>query len=90
LVLQMFMSVDGYIESAGGVGAAFALRPREFRHEQGFWQAAEHGPASRAAGIAYAGTMNRLPRTVVSTTMRGDPGWNATLDPATWPAPSSG
>jgi hypothetical protein len=61
-----------------------------FAMNKDFWQAAEHDPASPAAGIAYAGTMNRLPRTVVSTTMRGDPGWNATLDPATWPAPSRG
>lgn len=50
-----------------------------FLFNKAFWSAAETDPASPAAGIAYAGTMNRLPKSVVSTTLTGDPGWNATL-----------
>jgi len=49
-----------------------------FLFNKAFWSAAETDPASPAAGIAYAGTMNSLPKTVVSTTLTGDPGWNAT------------
>ena len=50
-----------------------------FLFNKAFWSAAETDPRSPAAGIAYAATMNRLPKTVVSTTLTGDPGWNATL-----------
>lgn len=50
-----------------------------FLFNKGFWSAADTDPASPAAGIAYASTMNRLPKTVVSRTLRGDPGWNAAL-----------
>lgn len=50
-----------------------------FLFNKAFWSAAETDPKSPAAGIAYAGTMNRLPKTVFSTTLAGDPGWNATL-----------
>jgi dihydrofolate reductase len=50
-----------------------------FLFNKGFWSAAETDPKSPAAGIAYAGTMNRLPKTVFSTTLTGDPGWNAKL-----------
>jgi dihydrofolate reductase len=50
-----------------------------FLFNKAFWSAAETDPASPAAGIAYAGTMNRLPKTVFSRTLAGDPGWNATL-----------
>ena len=50
-----------------------------FLFNKGFWSAAETDPSSPAAGISYAGTMNRLPKTVVSRTLSGDPGWNATL-----------
>ena len=35
--------------------------------------------SSPAAGIAHAGAMNRLPKTVFSTTLHGDPGWNGTV-----------
>ncbi|HET7879490.1 MAG TPA: dihydrofolate reductase family protein, partial [Acetobacteraceae bacterium] len=44
-----------------------------------FWSAAETDPQSPAASIPHAATMNRLPKTVVSTTLAGYPGWNATL-----------
>jgi dihydrofolate reductase len=50
-----------------------------FLFNKGFWSAADTDPKSPAAGIAYAGTMNRLPKTVFSTTLTGDPGWNAAL-----------
>jgi dihydrofolate reductase len=50
-----------------------------FLFNKGFWSAAETDPKSPAAGIAYAGTMNRLPKTVFSRTLAGEPGWNATL-----------
>ncbi|HEV7367743.1 dihydrofolate reductase family protein [Arenibaculum sp.] len=50
-----------------------------FLFNKGFWSAADTDPDSPAAGIAYAGTMNRLPKTVFSRTLDGDPGWNATL-----------
>ena len=50
-----------------------------FLFNKAFWSAADTDPGSPAAGISYAGTMNRLPKTVFSTTLSGDPGWNATL-----------
>lgn len=50
-----------------------------FLFNKAFWSAAETDPTSPAAGVAYAGTMNRLPKTVFSRTLAGDPGWNATL-----------
>ena len=50
-----------------------------FLFNKGFWSAAETDPSSPAAGISYAGTMNRLPKTVFSRTLSGDPGWNGTL-----------
>jgi dihydrofolate reductase len=50
-----------------------------FLFNKAFWSAAETDPASPAAGISYAGTMNRLPKTVFSRTLAGDPGWNGTL-----------
>src|SRR5690606_4083873 len=50
-----------------------------FLFNKAFWSAAETDPDSPAAGITHAGTMNRLPKTVFSTTMTGDPGWNAVL-----------
>lgn len=50
-----------------------------FLFNKGFWSPAETDPNSPAAGIAHAPIMNRLPKTVVSTTLSGDPGWNASL-----------
>ncbi len=50
-----------------------------FLFNKGFWTLADTDPSSPAAGIAHAVTMNRLPKTVVSTTLEGDPGWNGTL-----------
>lgn len=50
-----------------------------FLFNKDFWTKAETDPTSPAAGIAYAGIMNRLPKTVFSTTLVGDPGWNGQL-----------
>ena len=50
-----------------------------FAFNKDFWSAAETDPASIAAGISYAGTMNALPKTVVSRTLSGDPGWNGRI-----------
>jgi dihydrofolate reductase len=52
---------------------------KNFLFNKAFWSVADTDPHSPAAGIAYAGLMNRLPKTVFSTTLTGDPGWNATL-----------
>lgn len=47
-----------------------------FAFNKDFWSAAETDPDSVAAGISYAAQMNALPKTVVSRTLTGDPGWN--------------
>jgi dihydrofolate reductase len=52
---------------------------RNFLFNREFWTPAETDPNSIAASISYAGTMNRMPKTVFSTTLEGEPGWNATL-----------
>jgi dihydrofolate reductase len=50
-----------------------------FLFNKGFWSAAETDRDSVAAGISYAPLMNALPKTVVSRTLSGEPGWNARL-----------
>ncbi len=50
-----------------------------FQFNKGFWSAAETDPNSAAASISYAGTMNALPKTVLSRTLAGDPGWNGRI-----------
>src|SRR5882762_10247864 len=50
-----------------------------FLLNKGFWEPAASDPSSPAASIAHAGTMNKLPKTVFSTTLTGHPGWNATV-----------
>ena len=50
-----------------------------FLFNKGFWAPAATDPTSPAAGISHAATMNRLPKTVVSRTLTGDPGWNGTV-----------
>ncbi|WP_448950217.1 dihydrofolate reductase family protein [Labrys neptuniae] len=50
-----------------------------FLFNKDFWSPAETDPASPAAGIPHARVMNRLPKTVVSSTLSGDPGWNGSL-----------
>jgi dihydrofolate reductase len=67
--------------SGYGLGRAAHLLygHKNFLFNKGFWSQAETDPNSPAAGISYAGTMNRLPKTVFSKTLSGDPGWNGTL-----------
>jgi dihydrofolate reductase len=50
-----------------------------FLFNRDFWSAAETDPDSPAAAISHAPAMNRLPKTVISRTLSGNPGWNATL-----------
>jgi len=50
-----------------------------FLFNKEFWSAAETDPSSAAAGVPHAATMNRLPKTVFSRTLTGDPGWNGTV-----------
>jgi dihydrofolate reductase len=50
-----------------------------FLFNKGFWSPAETDPTSPAAGISYAARMNALPKTVVSRTLTGEPGWNARI-----------
>lgn len=44
-----------------------------------FWEPGATDPSSPAAGMSETPIMNRLPKTVISGTLTGDPGWNATL-----------
>jgi dihydrofolate reductase len=52
---------------------------KNFEFNRGFWQPAETDPDSPAAQVGHADPMNALPKTVVSTTLSGDPGWNGTV-----------
>jgi dihydrofolate reductase len=94
LVLAMFTSLDGYVAGPNGelmpppwsaeVGEAWAdhnlksaghliYGRANFEFNKGHWTS----PA--AAGQLETETMNRLPKTVVSRTLSGDPGWNAAV-----------
>ena len=94
LVLAMFMSLDGYIAGPNGefvpppwsaqVGEVWAKHNltnaghliygrTNFEFNKSFWT------STAAAGQAESETMNRLPKTVVSRTLSGDPGWNGNL-----------
>jgi dihydrofolate reductase len=57
----------------------FVYGRKNFLFNKGFWGAAETDPTSPAAGISYAAQMNRTPKTVISKTLAGDPGWNGTV-----------
>lgn len=50
-----------------------------FQFNKGFWGPAATDPGSVAASISYAETMNALPKTVLSQTLTGDPGWNGRI-----------
>lgn len=50
-----------------------------FIFNRDFWTQAETDPDSQAAGISHSAIMNKLPKTVVSRTLTGDPGWRGTL-----------
>jgi dihydrofolate reductase len=92
LVLAMFMSLDGYVASPNGefvpppwsaeVGEAWSghnlknaghliYGRANFEFNKAYWTS----PA--AAGQGETEAMNRLPKTVVSRSLSGDPGWNA-------------
>jgi dihydrofolate reductase len=94
LVLAIFLSLDGYIEGPGGefVAPPWSAEVAErwadhnlanaghliygrvnFEFNKGFWTS----PA--AAEMAQTEIMNRLPKTVVSRTLSGDPGWNGVV-----------
>ena len=94
LVLAMFVSLDGYIEGPHGkivpppwsaevqdkwadhnlANAGHLLYGRvNFQFNKNYWTS----PA--AAKQAETATMNRLPKTVLSRTLAGDPGWNGSL-----------
>jgi dihydrofolate reductase len=50
-----------------------------FLFNKGFWEPAATDPNSPAASVPHAADMNRLPKTVASRTLSGDPGWNGKL-----------
>ncbi len=50
-----------------------------FEFNRGFWSPAENRSDSPAAQSPHAAVMNALPKTVVSTTLSGDPGWNGRI-----------
>ena len=101
LILAMFTSLDGYIAGPNGefvpppwsaeVAQAWAddnlkraghliYGRANFEFNKGHWTS----PA--AAGQPQTETMNRLPKTVVSASLAGDPGWNATTVNGNLPA----
>jgi|SRR6185312_10462412 len=92
LVLAMFMSLDGYVAGPNGeftpppwsaeVGEAWSdhnlknaahliYGRANFEFNRAYWTS----PA--AVGESQTEVMNRLPKTVVSRSLTGDPGWNA-------------
>ena len=92
LVLAMFMSLDGYVAGPNGefapppwsaeVGEAWVdhnlknaghviYGRANFEFNKAYWTSAA------AAGQPETEAMNRLPKTVVSRSLSGDPGWNA-------------
>jgi len=94
LILAMFTSVDGYIEGPSGefvpppwsaeVGQAWS--EHNLTHAShliygrvNFQFNKEHWTSPAATGQPETATMNRLPKTVVSRTLSGDPGWTASL-----------
>jgi dihydrofolate reductase len=50
-----------------------------YEFNRDFWVQAETDPESDAAAHSYAKAMNTAPKTMVSRTRSGDPGWNGTL-----------
>jgi dihydrofolate reductase len=50
-----------------------------FEFNKAFWSPAATDPGSPAAAIPHARVMNALPKTVVSSTLAGDPGWNGRI-----------
>ena len=50
-----------------------------FQFNKGFWEPAANDPNAPAAAIPHAAMMNRMPKTVFSRRLSGDPGWNGTV-----------
>jgi dihydrofolate reductase len=94
LVSAMFMSLDGYVAGPNGelvpppwsaeVASAWAAHNLKnaghliygrvnFDFNKAYWT------SHAAAGRQETATMNRLPKTVVSRTLSGDPGWNGAV-----------
>ncbi len=92
LVLAMFMSLDGYVAGPNGefvpppwsaeVGEAWAEHNLKnaghliygranFEFNKAYWT------SPGAASQRQTDAMNRLPKTVISRSLSGDPGWNA-------------
>lgn len=101
LVLAMFTSIDGCIAGPNGefipppwsaevarlwaehnlTHAGHLIYGRvTFQFNKGHWES----PA--ASGQSETATINRLPKTVVSRTLSGDPGWNAVVIKSDLPA----
>jgi dihydrofolate reductase len=94
LVLAMFMSLDGYVAGPNGefvpppwsteVGEAWANHNLKNAGHLIYGRAnfefnKAHWTSPAAARQPETEMMNRLPKTVVSRTLSGDPGWNAVL-----------
>jgi dihydrofolate reductase len=94
LILAMFTSLDGYVAGPNGefapppwsaeVGQAWAENNlKKAAHliygRANFEFNKAHWTSPAAAGQPETETMNRLPKTVVSRTLSGDPGWNAAV-----------
>jgi dihydrofolate reductase len=94
LVLAMFISLDGYIEGPNSefVPPPWSAEAAErWSHANlaaaghliygrvNFEFNKRHWTSPAAAGQAETPRINALPKTVVSRTLSGDPGWNAVL-----------
>lgn len=92
LVLAMFISLDGYVAGPNGefvpppwsAEVAKAWVDHNLKHaghliygRVNFEFNKAHWTSSAAARQPETEAMNRLPKTVVSRSMSGDPGWNA-------------
>lgn len=94
LVLAMFISLDGYIAGPDGefvpppwsaeVGEAWVSHNLSHAGHLIYGRAnfafnKAHWTSPAAAAQPETQTMNRLPKTVVSRSLSGEPGWNAAL-----------
>lgn len=69
---------SGWAMETGGV---FVYGRVNFVYQKAFWQDAERNEALPQDTRDFAAAFNPRPRVVVSRTLVGDPGWNATLLP---------
>ena len=94
LVLAMFMSLDGYVAGPNGefVPPPWSAEVAEAWADHNLKNAGHliygranfefnkaHWTSPGAAGQPETEAMNRLPKTVVSQSLSGDPGWNAKI-----------